>query len=122
MPCITKETFCRPLGLRRERFDLPEYGDGSYVNVQALSARDLVYLRKQYGTTGDSDNLAFVFDVLALGLVNDDGSPLFEHGEEVQTSLNVSIERMQGMAEQVCQVSGIGAKKNSDQANPSPSS
>lgn len=111
MGCINKTAFLKPLRKNREQYPLPEYGEGAYVVVQALTSNELLGLQDKYGKNPDSSNVGFLFDVLALSLVDDSGAPLFTDAADCKAGLNVSIPVLESLFETTFRLSGIETKE-----------
>lgn len=114
MACISKATFGHPQSRRVIKHAMPEFGDGVYVNVRALTAPDLLDLQEKYG--GGSNNLEFAYSVLALALVSDDGEPIFESAADARANAHVSLDGLGQLVDVALATSGIktaeGDEKN----------
>lgn len=107
MPCVSKSAFLKPLRQKTEQYPLPEYGEGAYVVIQALTSKDLLALQEKYGTSASSANLDFAFDLLSRSLVDDSGSPIFVDAGDAKEGVNLSVPAMESLVEKVMEVSGI---------------
>lgn len=107
MPAITRDGFRKPAKLKVEKFPLPEFGDDAYVNLRALSAKDLIRLQKQYGEKADTGNLAFAYDLLSSCIVDDGGTSLFLDAADAEHGLEVSLPTLQELVQACLATSGI---------------
>lgn len=107
MPCVSKAAFLKPLRQKTVQFPLPEYGEGSYVVLQALTAPELLDLQAKYGKEPSSDNAGFLYDVLCRSMVDDSGTPLFADAAECKAGVALSVPAMEALLKAALDVSGI---------------
>jgi hypothetical protein len=115
MSCVSKQAFLQPLGVHKERYDLPDYGPDAYVVIRSLTALDLRTLEDRYGKgPHDTDvNLKYTFDLLAMSLVDDDGKALFATGQEVEAGFNVTLKAFKSILDKALSLSALdNAPKN----------
>ena len=115
MSCVSKAAFLKPLRQKTVQFPLPEYGEGSYVILQALTAPELFDLQAKYGREASSDNAGFLYDVLCRCMVDDGGNPIFADATECKAGTVLSVPAMNSLLEAALDVSGIphrDAEKN----------
>lgn len=134
MGCVSsKAAFRRPKSRKRESFPLPELGEGTYVNVAALGSKEIRAIQAVHGAAADRDNFAFGFAVLALALVDDDGSRLFCENEpedlkaavaagmaEVEECMNLHYETFESLLFKALNLSGVKAERPDPEANGKP--
>jgi hypothetical protein len=111
MPAISKAAFFKPYRCNKEVYPLPEYGEGAYVVIQALTSRDIVAIQKAFGSSPDSGNQAFVNELFYRCLVDDDGKPIFDGPDDVAATLDMSLPAMEHLVETCLRVSGIQSKR-----------
>lgn len=107
MPCVSKAAFLKPLRQKTVQFSLPEYGEGAYVVLQALTAPELLELQGKYGKNPSSDNVGFLYDVLALAMIDDGGQRLFADAAECKAGVALSVPAMESLLKAAFEVSGI---------------
>lgn len=115
MPCVSKAAFLKPLRQKTIQYALPEYGEGAYVVLQALTAPELLELQAKYGREPSGDNADFLYDVLSLAMADDAGNPLFADVVECKAGVVLSVPAMESLLKAALDVSGIShrdAEKN----------
>lgn len=94
--------------LKREKFKLPECGDGVYLTIRALTAPE-VDEHIATGTDGKEKNITG-YKLLYLCAVNDDGSQMFDGEDDARLHLKVSAESLAAMVKRVLSLSGLDTK------------
>lgn len=112
MGIVSKTDFRKPYRRNREKYPLPEYGEGAYVVLVALTSRDIVALQEAYGASPDTGNMDFVHELLYRTLADDDGQPLFAGPADVAKHLNFSLVALEDVCAAALRVSGIEAKRD----------
>ena len=113
MSCISKADFAKPVKLKTEKHAMPEFGKSAYVNIKALSSKDLVDLQKSFGSGVDeSHSFAFALKLLTYCLVDDEGNRLFAEEEEVSTLMQHEPKLIERLGQAAIEVSGLGPAKN----------
>lgn len=110
MPCVKKENFSNSVR-KTEQVPLPEIGHDAYVVVRELGARDLLDLQSQHGKAAETNNLQFVYQLLALTLVDDGGNQLFTDVKDVESNFNLPLPSLTRLGEEVCRISGLSVKE-----------
>src|SRR5947209_368022 len=101
MACLNKSDFGKPRCFLSERYSL---GD-DYVVLRELTANEFNSLRTDHAGQ-DTNNLAFVFAMLAVTVIDDSGNPVFATADEVKGSgLPMSV--VLGMSERVLALSKL---------------
>jgi len=114
MPCLSKANFSKPFALKRERLPLPSVGPDSYVVLQELTGKALLELQARYASSGSTGDLAFVLDLLALAVCDDEGVRLFDNADDVREHLTFGLETLRAIGEAAARVSGmVGDEKKS---------
>ena len=109
MGCISKGERLEPRALPAEKFDLPELGAGVYVMVRAMTARQILALRKRHGArpeVTEADSL-FGFEVIACCAASDDGSLLYADAAEAADHLDLAFPTLQALVKKCLDVSGV---------------
>jgi hypothetical protein len=114
MPCLSRDSFLKPLSLKRERHPLPEFGEDAYAVVQALTSKDLLSVQAAFGKAADTSNLDFAFDILSRSLVDDQGVRLFGSAGEAKEGINLSLPALEGLVKAAMDVSGIGTQEEEE--------
>ena len=110
MPCVSKSAFLKPLRQKTVQYALPEYGEGSYVVLQALTSKDLLALQEVYGKNPSSSNTDFLYDVLSRSMVDDGGQRLFTDAADCKAGVELSVPAMESLLKAVFETSGIAYK------------
>jgi hypothetical protein len=111
MGCIGKGRKADPKRRAKEKFDLPEFGDGAYVWVRALGSADLRDMQDRFGKAGDTANLDFMYECLRRGLVDDAGELLYETGEDAAAALDLDLKRLEELTKSLFVLSGVPYKE-----------
>ena len=113
MPGLNKAELLKPKTLKTIRHPMPAWGEDAYVNIRALSSRDLVDLQKRYGKGVEEENsFEFATTMLAYCLVDDEGKRLFEDEQEVKGLLIHTPQVIEQLGQVAIELSGIDSKKN----------
>ncbi len=107
MPAFGLEQFRNPPSRVVHKVPLPAYGPDAYTCVRELGADDLVALRASYGKEGNTDNLTFVFDVLARTICDDGGALLFTNSAACQAGFGLPVKTLQLISEEVMKHAGL---------------
>lgn len=98
--------------IRWERVDVPEWGNGAFVYLKALSVEDT---RKLSSTTATQEGTRFYGYALCLSMCDEHGAPLLDFPDSVVPLLENNtlgtIERLYRITERL---SGLGTKERED--------
>jgi hypothetical protein len=89
-----------------ERFDL---GD-DYVMVRELTSKDFLELEAKYPAGNEAKVFDVVCDLLSRCIVDDDGSPLFTDGDDLQANFPVGLSTIWALRDKVDAMSAPVAK------------
>lgn len=106
MGCVTKYSFAQPVPVTKQ-VPLPECGEGAYVIVKQLGAKDLVQLQESHGKNPSTTDPNFAWELLAKTLVNELGEYLFSDSAEAKEYFNLAIDVLSRLITDVLAVSGI---------------
>ncbi len=100
--------------MRKDKFPLgPEHEEGSYVMVRGMTAAEAEQhegyvkdLSDPAKTEEDRKNAGY--NLLALCVVTDDGTAMFENAKDVKTNFDISTADFVGIMNKINKLSGLG--------------
>ncbi len=104
MPVFQKGQTLALAGLKREKFPLPECGKDIYVCLRSLSAKEVTELLV--------DKQARDVDILAVCIVDDEGKPIFDNGDDVLAGLDVAASSLVKLVDRVVELSGLNRDRS----------
>lgn len=110
MTCLNRDQFLKSVDRKKQRVDLPEFGEDSFVFVRELGVEDLRVLMKH-----QDDSIEAMIHVV-LQSVSDESGNLILSPEDVDQIKQKSNAVLKRLADTALQISGLvaddDAKKN----------
>lgn len=108
MPSITRDQFLAPAAVPVEKVLLPELGDGAYVNVHGMTAKERGVFERQFQTKAGKTNQRRTQEVRERLIVaccrDDNGQPIFtdDDVEVIGNQQAAMCERIVNVAMTIC--------------------
>src|SRR4051812_20742512 len=103
---FSKQDFCKPQGIKTLQVPL---ADG-FIVIRELTAQELLALNKKHGAEGNTAHTPFAFDLAAACVIDEQGNPLFNDGEDAATNFRVSVGFLTDLADKIVKLSSVPVK------------